>query len=1043
MPRMRLVDRLVAAFGDPVEDPDEETFLLYSRPMASLDLGFVDRRAASIEVPVRGHNYTIHQSPSVLASSRAGGTTGAVLWRVTPLFASWLATPLAQGNPILSLLRPRPSVVELGCGISPLCALALRPLVSSYLLTDQPYVQRLITQNLAANPPPRVPTSSAQKPPSASSSRRAHRGGGGGAGAAEQYGDVRFRPLDWETDQVTADLASPHGGCFDALVACDCVYNYALVEPFVQTCADVCALRAAAAAASRLPSDIGGSSRREGAAGDEDAAQAAGAEDPCLCVVAQQLRNDDVFLEWLRAFSDKFRVWRVPEHVLPEGLRPGDGFVVHLAALAIAAQIAGAIEPGRLLRHLALKGSDLVLELHRQADVVEAVHQAVLAELLHVEAADGVANRVLDDLRRQVHLDVAPGAGLIGDGLEIGLVLDPDGQHAVLERVVEEDVGKRRRDDALDTKVKQRPGGVLAGAAATKVVARADEDLGAAVRLLVQHELGVLGAVRIVAQGVEQCGAKAGALDGLEELLWDDGVRVHIGHLEGRGDALEGAEFGQACRGSRVRGVHVGLRRRVFGLVADHLPLVSVLVDPLVDVGGSRRRDPRLDMGAGAVVGQLADVGKLANNAGGGGHDRGHEMRATLGTLAALEVAVRRTGAALLGRQDVGVHAQAHAAAGLSPFEASIKEDLVESLFLGLGLDQARAGDDHGALDVRRDPTALDDVGGGAQVLNARVGAGADEDLVDGNVLHGSASSQAHVFEHAPTSRLLGLAAKCLRVGDDAGNGDNVLRAGTPGHGGDDVLGVDEDVDVGPALEVLKGGFIGGDHAGTGSALDGHVADGHAGFHAKGSDDRTAKLDDGAGTASGANLANGVEDDVLGADAGGQLAVDLDAHVLGALGDEALGGKDVLDLAGANAKGQSAERAMGRGVAVAADNRGAGQGEALLGADNVDNALALVAEAEVGEAKVLDVLLEGDALGARVVFIDERGNVLQSFAGRGRHILQHASVSVNGTGQLTGQETGSSRIRTWSVVARVQSGLRTLRPAFLRPSKACYRGGQQ
>ena len=45
--------------------------------MASLDLGFVDRRAASIEVPVRGHDYTIHQSPSVLASSRAGGTTGA------------------------------------------------------------------------------------------------------------------------------------------------------------------------------------------------------------------------------------------------------------------------------------------------------------------------------------------------------------------------------------------------------------------------------------------------------------------------------------------------------------------------------------------------------------------------------------------------------------------------------------------------------------------------------------------------------------------------------------------------------------------------------------------------------------------------------------------------------------------------------------------------------------------------------------------------------------------------------------------------------
>lgn len=37
-------------------------------------------------------------------------------------------------------------------------------------------------------------------------------------------------------------------------------------------------------------------------------------------------------------------------------------------------------------------------------------------------------------------------------------------------------------------------------------------------------------------------------------------------------------------------------------------------------------------------------------------------------------------------------------------------------------------------------------------------------------------------------------------------------------------------------------------------------------------------------------------------------------------------------------------------------------------------------------------------------------------------------------------EAGISRaeIRTWSTVARVQSGLRTVRLAFLRPSKACY-----
>lgn len=53
--------------------------------MPSQDLGFVDPRAAVLEVPVRGRDYTIHQSPSVLASSRAGGTTGAGACLVLPL----------------------------------------------------------------------------------------------------------------------------------------------------------------------------------------------------------------------------------------------------------------------------------------------------------------------------------------------------------------------------------------------------------------------------------------------------------------------------------------------------------------------------------------------------------------------------------------------------------------------------------------------------------------------------------------------------------------------------------------------------------------------------------------------------------------------------------------------------------------------------------------------------------------------------------------------------------------------------------------------
>ncbi|POR31196.1 Hypothetical protein TPAR_09638 [Tolypocladium paradoxum] len=83
---MSLVERLTAALGDELADPEEgdrgsparaETFLLYSQPMASHNLGFVDPKASSIDVGVGGREYTVHQSPAVLASSRAGGTTGA------------------------------------------------------------------------------------------------------------------------------------------------------------------------------------------------------------------------------------------------------------------------------------------------------------------------------------------------------------------------------------------------------------------------------------------------------------------------------------------------------------------------------------------------------------------------------------------------------------------------------------------------------------------------------------------------------------------------------------------------------------------------------------------------------------------------------------------------------------------------------------------------------------------------------------------------------------------------------------------------------
>ena len=112
--------------------------------------------------------------------------------------------------------------------------------------------------------------------------------------------------------------------------------------------------------------------------------------------------------------------------------------------------------------------------------------------------------------------------------------------------------------------------------------------------------------------------------------------------------------------------------------------------------------------------------------------------------LPALEVAVGRRGAALSGLEGVGVHAQAHRAAGTAPLGAGLLEDHVEPFVLGLQPDPHRTGYDEQA-GVLVDLAALDDLGGEPQVLDPAVGAGADEDRVDLDLAHRRAGLEPHV----------------------------------------------------------------------------------------------------------------------------------------------------------------------------------------------------------------------------------------------------------------------------------------------------------
>lgn len=176
------------------------------------------------------------------------------------------------------------------------------PLVGRYVLSDQSYVARFVEQNLIQNRRASTTSSCSTKNFSSRRAKASSVAGGnnGGSGGA----NITFQHLDWELDRPDHSLAS------DMVIACDCIYNDALIPPFVQTCVDTCRLRRASAF-------------------DDDEKKRA-----CLCVVAQQLRDPEIFEAWLREFSTAgFRVWRLPDDDLPDGLKSSSGFVVHVGIL--------------------------------------------------------------------------------------------------------------------------------------------------------------------------------------------------------------------------------------------------------------------------------------------------------------------------------------------------------------------------------------------------------------------------------------------------------------------------------------------------------------------------------------------------------------------------------------------------------------------------------------------------------------------------------------------------------------------------------------
>ncbi len=379
------------------------------------------------------------------------------------------------------------------------------------------------------------------------------------------------------------------------------------------------------------------------------------------------------------------------------------------------------------------------------------------------------------------------------------------------------------------------------------------------------------------------------------------------------------------------------------------------------------------------------------------------EERAAALALAALEVAVGRAHGVLPGGELVAVHGEAHRAAGLAPLGTGGLEDLVETLALGLGLHLLGARDDHDPRGLA-DLPALEDGGSEAQVADAAVRAGADEDDIDRLAGDGLAGLQVHIGEalleaaagrvvrhlveggdvavdadaHARVGAVGDHRLELVRVEDDGLVVDGALVGGEGAPVGDGLVPIGARGGVAAAADVVEGGLVGGDETGPRAALDAHVADGHPLLHVERADGLARELEDVAGPATGADPRDEGEDDVLGTHAGLEGAVDADLVGLRLALEQGLGGEDHLDLARPDAERQRAERAVGGRVGVAADDGHAGLRQAELGADDVDDALGVAAVGVDRDAELGAVGLELPDLGGTLLVEDREA------AGRGR-----------------------------------------------------------
>ena len=190
---------------------------------------------------------------------------------------------------------------------------------------------------------------------------------------------------------------------------------------------------------------------------------------------------------------------------------------------------------------------DVIMEVQDVSKLIDAFEKTVPRELVDVELGLHFA-WATERLGMQIDLDL--GSAVLMDVIHqfgVQIDIDLDWKQAVLERIALEDIGETSRNHCADAPVVEGPRCMLAGGAATEVVA-GKKDLGALGLWMIENETMVWRAVFVVPPVAEKLVSQAFFGRDLEKAGRNDLVGIDVVDWKRYRVGMEFRELGHGLR---------------------------------------------------------------------------------------------------------------------------------------------------------------------------------------------------------------------------------------------------------------------------------------------------------------------------------------------------------------------------------------------------------------------------------------------------------------------------------------------------------------